>query len=218
MTPTEGGIAISQSRFLLTPDPADLTQWKLPLQVRGMAGGSAFSSKLLLDGSSTVLAVDGSIDWVIANAGGHGFYRTWYDDSLFGALMDDIGALDALERYTLVDDAWAFVESGQARAASFLRVASAFENEREQAIWTALLTGASGIGHHPRLGSGPPEVRAVGERPGGNPGQRAGVGCQTGRAGSDTSPAGATAGSDGPDGQPRRDDRSITPSSRAAGR
>ena len=77
-----------------------------------------------------------------------GFYRTWYDDSLFGALMDDIGALDALERYTLVDDAWAFVESGQARAASFLRVASAFENEREQAIWTALLTGASGIGHH----------------------------------------------------------------------
>ena len=148
VTPTEGGIAISQSRFLMTPDPADLTQWKLPLQVRGMAGGSAFSSKLLLDGSSTVLVVDGSIDWVIANAGGHGFYRTWYDDSLFGALMDDIGALDALERYTLVDDAWAFVESGQARAASFLRVASAFENEREQAIWTALLTGASGIGHH----------------------------------------------------------------------
>ena len=148
VTPAVGGVTISQRRFLMTPDPADQTIWKLPLQIRGMAAGKPFSTKLLLDRQSTTLAVDDPIEWIIANAGGHGFYRTWYDDSLFATLMDGVGSLEALERYTLVDDAWAFVESGQARAASFLAVASAFENETEHAIWTAILAGAAGIGHH----------------------------------------------------------------------
>ncbi len=148
VTAANGGLELSQSRFLITPDPADQTMWKLPVQLRGMADGSPFEAKLLLDGVSTTYEIDGPVDWVIANAGGHGFYRTWYDDALFGALMDDIPSLEPLERFTLVDDAWAFVESGQARAASFLRVATTFEHETEQSIWSAVLGGAAGISHH----------------------------------------------------------------------
>ena len=148
VSPIEGGVKLAQRRFLITPDETDQTQWKMPIQLRGSAEGSGFERTILLDEPSTIVNVDGRIDWIIANAGGHGFYRTWYDDSLYGALMDDVASLESLERYTLVDDAWALVESGQARAASFLRVASAFEHETEQAVWTALLTGAGSIGHH----------------------------------------------------------------------
>ena len=148
LVPTDGGVQLSQRRFLITPDETDQTQWKIPVKLRGQAAGSRFDRTLLLDSPSTSLQLDGPIDWIIANAGGHGFYRTWYDDSLYGRLIDDLGSLESLERYTLVDDAWAFVESGQARAASFLSVASAFEHETEQAVWTALLNGAAGIGHH----------------------------------------------------------------------
>lgn len=148
VTPTDGGVAIDQRRFLIVPDESDHTEWKVPVQVRGMASGRLFLKKFILDGPSMTLPVDGDLEWVIANEGGHGFYRTWYDDSLYGALLDDVASLEPLERYTLVDDAWAFVESGQATAASFIRVASAFEHETEQAIWSALLSGAGGISHH----------------------------------------------------------------------
>ena len=148
ISPSESGVTLSQRRFLITPNPTDQTLWKLPVQIRGQAGGSRFEHKILLEGASSSVPIEGQIDWVVANAGGHGFYRTWYEASLYGALMDDVMSLEALERFTIVDDAWAFVESGDSRAASFLTVASAFEHETEQAVWTALLGGAAGIGHH----------------------------------------------------------------------
>ena len=39
---TKGSITLSQRRYLLTPNADDATTWQLPIQVRGMAGGSPF--------------------------------------------------------------------------------------------------------------------------------------------------------------------------------
>ena len=144
----EGGVGLAQSRFLLVPDRSDSTLWKAPVQIRGTAGGRPLHAKVLLDGARAVVPAPEPLDWVIANAGGHGFYRCLYEGPLLAALLDRLGDLDALERFTLVDDAWAFVESGQAGVASFIGLAAAFSGETEQAVWGALLGGAAAIGHH----------------------------------------------------------------------
>ena len=144
----DGCVSLEQRRFLIIPDPSDSTVWKAPVQVRGMAGGKPLDTKLLLGRSPAVLPVDGPVEWVIANAGGHGFYRTLYDPTLLAALLERLDELAPVERFTLVDDTWAFVESGQAGVASFLALAPALAGETEQAVWSALLGGVSAVGHH----------------------------------------------------------------------
>ena len=144
----DGYLSLGQRRFLVIPDPSDSTLWKVPVQIRGMAGGRPLDAKLLLGRSPTVLPVGGPVEWVIANAGGHGFYRTLYDAPLLAALVERLDELDPAERFTLVDDTWAFVESGEAGVASFLRLAPAFVEETEQAVWAAVLGGVSAVGHH----------------------------------------------------------------------
>ncbi len=144
----EGGVSLEQRRFMIIPDPADRTSWALPVRLRGAAGGKDWQAEVLLDGPQAVVPAPGPLDWVAANAGGHGFYRCLYEGALLSALVDRLDRLDPLERFTLVDDAWAFVESGQAGAASFIGMASTFTGETEQAVWGALLGGAGGIGHH----------------------------------------------------------------------
>ena len=143
-----GGVALEQRRFLLIPDLSDTTTWKVPLRIRGRVGGEPFEEKVLFDRPEAVISTTGPVDWVIANAGGHGFYRSLYEESLLAALLEHLDELDPLERFTLVDDAWAFVESGQAGAASFMNMATRFADESENAVWGALLGGAAGIGHH----------------------------------------------------------------------
>ncbi len=144
-----GGVDVSQHRFMLIPDESDQTLWKVPLALRGVAGGKPFSVKMLLDTPSATVPVDGDVEWFIANAGGHGFYRVWYRDrDQFTALLDRLSDLDDLERFTVVDDAWAFVEAGLARAASYLAVADVYRGETEQSIWQSILSALGAINHH----------------------------------------------------------------------
>jgi puromycin-sensitive aminopeptidase len=145
---TSTGIRLEQRRYLTIPDETDTTRWKIPVVLRGKANGSEFVRKLLLDSFTTEIPIEGEIEFVVANAGGHGFYRVDYVGEFFQAAVDNLEELNALERFCLIDDAWAFVESGQKSAAEWLALASSYRNEQEQAIWNAVLTGMAGIRHH----------------------------------------------------------------------
>ena len=142
------GVVLEQDRFLLIPDPADSTRWKIPVLIRGSADGDPIHARVMLDTTERLIPTSGPVDWVIINAGGHGFYRSLYIGSLHVALLERLGRLDPLERFTVVDDAWAFVESGQSAATSFMGLASSFKGETEQAVWGAVLNGVGNIGHH----------------------------------------------------------------------
>ncbi|MDE0138111.1 MAG: M1 family metallopeptidase [bacterium] len=145
---TDGGLSLEQSRFLLIPDPADTRTWKVPVRLRGMAGGDPFETSVLVERSRITVPLDGPVDWVIANAGGHGFYRSRYEETLLDALVDRLQLLDPVERFVLVDDAWTFVEAGRSGVSGFVSLASAFREEQEQAVWGALLGAIAAIGHH----------------------------------------------------------------------
>jgi puromycin-sensitive aminopeptidase len=143
-----GGVRLSQRRYLVIPDETDTTIWKVPVQLRGRADGKPFDVKFLLENDEDVVAIEGDIDWVVANAGGHGFYRTSYSDDLFDALLDNIDALGDNERYALVSDTLGFVRNGQLSTSNFLDLASQFQEEEEQAIWSVITGGLALIEHH----------------------------------------------------------------------
>lgn len=144
----DGGVRLAQRRYLVIPDETDTTIWKVPVQLRGSAAGNPFNHKVLLDEDEMVVPVEGAIEWVVGNGGGHGFYRTSYSDDLFAGLLANIDHLDDIERYTLVSDTLAFVRSGQVDASSFLDLISGFTGEQEQAIWSVITGGLGTIEHH----------------------------------------------------------------------
>ena len=154
-----GGAALSQHRYLVIPDPTDTTTWQVPIELRGSAAGEVFSQKVLLTGDEMVVDV-GDVDWIVANVGGHGFYRTHYSDELFTELLAHVEQLDDLERYWLVSDTFALVRNGEVDASSFLDLAVGFAAEREQAIWSVITGGLGTIEHHTLTAAARPAFEA----------------------------------------------------------
>lgn len=142
------GVRLSQRRFLAIPDETDTTLWKVPVQLRGVAGGEPFDHKVLLEDDETVVELAGDVEFVVANAGGHGFYRTRYSEPLFAGLLENLHLLDDIERYGLVSDTWAMIRAAQVPASDFLDLVGAFGEEKEQAIWSVITGGLAAIEHH----------------------------------------------------------------------
>ena len=142
-----GGLEIGQRRHLRIPRE-DPTRWRIPMQLRGSAGSGSFHGKVLVSDRQANVEVDSPIEWVTANGGGHGFYRVGYSAPLLDGLLNRIHDLDELERFCLIDDTWALVESGDVSAASYLRLANVYRQETEFVIWSAVLGGLGAMHHH----------------------------------------------------------------------
>lgn len=143
----EGGVKLSQRRFLAIPDETDSTIWSVPILLRGVAGGTDFTQKVLLTEDEAIVPIDGEIELLIANAGS-GFYRTRYSEELFGSLLTHLTALNDLERYQLVSDTWSLVKSAQVPSSSFLDLVGAYGEETEQQIWSIVTGGLASLEHH----------------------------------------------------------------------
>ena len=75
-------------------------------------------------------------EWVMANRGAAGFYRTDYAPDLRAALADvALDVLDATERYTLVDDTWAAVLSGTTPASEMVELIRALAADDDLSVW-----------------------------------------------------------------------------------
>ena len=140
----DGTLRFSQRRY--SPSrPDDETKWAVPLSVRQVApDGSERTDAILVeaDGASLPMLAPDAV--VVANAGGISFVRVWYDEVLAGRLAGSaVRALSPLERYSLVDDAWAAVVDGSTTASSFCRFVEGFVEETELPVWQLILTGLS---------------------------------------------------------------------------
>ncbi len=91
---TGSGVRLRQRRFLAIPDDSDTSVWKVPVQIRGVAGGETFERRVLLDDVEMTIDLPGQVEWVVANAGGHGFYRVSYSARLFDALVAGLGEIE----------------------------------------------------------------------------------------------------------------------------
>ncbi len=127
------GFHVRQQRFLYVGESKSL-RWRVPMLLR--TNGRA--QRVLVDGESSVASAE-PIEALVANAGGHGFYRVRYSPPLRQRLVDRLQDLGALERYTLLDDAWAFTLAGEDTAADFLILADRYREDTEHAVWQLLV-------------------------------------------------------------------------------
>ena len=141
-------LVLNQQRFAYD-DTDDPTIFVVPIHL----SIDGVESKLLLDSAQARVTLPSADATVVVNAGGHGFMRVAYDDTLRARLNGDtLKRLTVIDRYNLVDDAWNAVISGRLAAADFLNFVEAFQDERDLAVWQAIAVGLRGLG---RLIDGP---------------------------------------------------------------
>jgi len=143
----DDALELRQRRFRFDDDDhGDAPQrWAIPVHVR--IGDDETTLLLDDDAVSVPLDRDNRSLPVVVNAGGHGFYRVAYSDELRARLdAATIASLSTLERYNLVDDAWAATLAGRMSATEMLAFLRAFESERSHAVWQAIATSLRGLG------------------------------------------------------------------------
>lgn len=123
----KGSVTFSQKifRYLDDGQPLPDTLWQVPLHVRATVDGAdgkpvAVEKVLFLSKPSQTFYLGENLSALVVNAGGHGFYRVRYSDSLREKLMNDPKLLSASERFNLVNDMWATVQSGQLSVKDYL--------------------------------------------------------------------------------------------------
>ena len=138
----DGTLRFSQRRYAPSR-PDDETKWAVPLLVRQTTpDGRETTDAILVEADGATLPMASPDAVVVANAGGISFVRVWYDEVLAARLAGSATrALSPLERYALVDDAWAAVVDGSTTASSFCRFVEGFADETELPVWQLILTG-----------------------------------------------------------------------------
>jgi puromycin-sensitive aminopeptidase len=141
-------LLLNQQRFAYV-ELDDPSLWVVPIHL----SIDNVESKVLLEDAETRVTMPSSQSTVVVNAGGHGFMRVAYDDTLRQRLAGEaLSRLSVIDRYNLVDDAWNAVVAGRLAAADFLGFVEAFAGERDLAVWQATAVGLRALG---RLVDGP---------------------------------------------------------------
>ncbi len=105
-----GALRLRQGVFRYDRTGSDAT-WHIPVVVRDDTG----ETRLVMDGETAEL--ESYKGTVMANAGGHGFYRVAYEPELYRDLLAHVAALEPLERYAVLDDALALCLRGDVAGA-----------------------------------------------------------------------------------------------------
>jgi puromycin-sensitive aminopeptidase len=131
----------SQCRFAYLAGGSDASQtWQVPINFRVQVDGEVRSMRLLLSSVEERLELPGRVDWIVANEGGHGFYRVRYARDLLERLRDrPFDILAPVERFNLINDAWASALAGLLPIDEYLDLTTRFRDETDRNVWTALL-------------------------------------------------------------------------------
>jgi puromycin-sensitive aminopeptidase len=90
------------------------------------------------------LACPQATHFVVVNEGGHGFYRVRYGPRLLQRLLDSgLHQLAPIERFNLVNDAWASTVSGLLPLPTYLELTGRFREERDKNVWAVLIDSFS---------------------------------------------------------------------------
>jgi len=120
----------------------DTSQWIVPIMLsqRTMPDGVITFEKVLLDSPSMDIDLVEPALWVLANTEGTGFYRVNHAPQLLAALVAHAQTdLSPIERYGLIDDAWASVLAGRTAAHDLLVTIDAFHEETDLSVWQRII-------------------------------------------------------------------------------
>ena len=139
-----GHLVLAQQRFNylrepLPPATAEPEQpWQVPVQLRVYAGGQPVEERVLLSEREARLRAGAGAEAIVVNAGGHGFYRVRYAPDLLDALLKRLETLAPIERFNLVNDAWALAVADLMPLTAYLDLTARFRGERDRNVWSVL--------------------------------------------------------------------------------
>jgi puromycin-sensitive aminopeptidase len=134
-------VRFRQRPFRYLADGGDPTStWLVPITYRARVRGEIVHGRLLLSAGDGRVDFPGKPDWLVANEGGHGFYRVQYEQTLLAPLLHaPTETLAPIERFNLVSDAWAATVAGTQPATDFLDLTARFRRETDRHVWASLV-------------------------------------------------------------------------------
>jgi puromycin-sensitive aminopeptidase len=139
VTPEGGGIKLSQRRFTYLPGDGSAERWQIPVRVRASVKRGFVDKPVLLGHEDLAVSLPAAPDWVVVNAGGHGFYRVQYAPPLLKKMTGALKKLAPIERFNLVSDCFALTQAGAMAAPDYLDLTARFAEETDRNVWTALI-------------------------------------------------------------------------------
>jgi cytosol alanyl aminopeptidase len=145
----KSGLVLSQKRFLPVGTPGSAEQtWRIPVCTRGAAGGAASGAcGLLAEKSGTLPAPTSACPaWLLANAGGRGYYRALYKNGLLPKLLDAADReLSVAERVGVLRDVNALAVGGAMPMADALALVPRFADSPSRPIVQATIRIAADV-------------------------------------------------------------------------
>lgn len=146
-------VSLAQQRFFYLPEekrsasrPVKKTLFHVPIMLRLQMKGKPVHKRVLLTEERADLTFEEPVESVVANEGGHGFYRVRYSADLMSALTRDVQSnLSAIERFNLVNDTFAATLAGIQPFSEFVAMARLFAEERDKNVWTILISALTYI-------------------------------------------------------------------------
>jgi len=142
----EGGstnLKLSQRRFFYDAEKLNASNpeiWNVPVCLKSYAAGKASQTCELLTKKEETFKLDGCADWVFANSGATGYYRTGYQQEAVRSLASGAEKnLSPAERIALQSDVWASVRAGSQPVGDYLALAEGFSSDRSRAVMDDLL-------------------------------------------------------------------------------
>ncbi|NNF53872.1 MAG: hypothetical protein HKN03_05450 [Acidimicrobiales bacterium] len=141
-------VTLSQSRFLNAgsepTDPATVNPvWHTPLRFRMGSDDNVTDGSIVLGAEPVEIDLAGN-RWIVVNADGASFVRVAYPPDMLDALSSlSPGQLSDVERYGLIDDAWASVLANRSSTTTFLTLLDSMASETERPVWLRIIAGLS---------------------------------------------------------------------------
>lgn len=126
-------VEISQERFTLNQPKAEPLFWAIPIALGPAAAPLDAKVVLLKETQSSPRAIEPGLA-LKANVGDAGYYRVWYDDTLFKRLRKAISLMATADRLNLLNDTWAMALAGRAPASRSLDLIDQLRDDPSYAI------------------------------------------------------------------------------------
>jgi puromycin-sensitive aminopeptidase len=154
---TSTSIVVEQQRFVYESGKEAVgdtdTIFHVPIMIKAKLAKGLVIKKFLLQDKSTKIEFGEPFEYVIVNESGHGFYRVRYDSALLKKLTEKgLESMSAIERFNLINDAWAAVLAGMQTLSDYLTLIRLFKNEKDKNVWSVIFNSLSYL---ERLGANP---------------------------------------------------------------
>jgi aminopeptidase N len=134
-------VTLSQRRYFSDAARLDAPSselWHIPVSLKGSASKDA--TPFLLSSAEQTVEISGCSDWVYADAGGRGYFRSSYDAGAFDKMSSALEtSFTPEERIRFLGDAWAMVRVGRLDISQYLASLEHMRDEPNRAVVGTML-------------------------------------------------------------------------------